>query len=91
MKLQKSMIGRYPVMTDGKTIIAFDCDVFEKLGTKTIYHIGNQSNHYYSNNPQAIIDKVGKCGKTETRPTELVLVEQPHFYPVHYKFVKYIA
>lgn len=90
MKLEKTQIGRYPVLTDGETIIAYDQDVFEKLGVETIYHIGNQLRHYYSNNKQAIIDMVGKCGKTETYPTELKLEKNPLHFPTHYKFVRYL-
>lgn len=94
MKLEKSMIERYPVLTDGKTIVAYTSDVFEKLGIETIYHIGNQLRHYYSNNKKAILDMVGKCGKTETRPTELKLVKDtlhfPAHFPAHHRFIKYL-
>lgn len=90
MKLKKSMIGRYPVMTDGKIVLAYDCDVFKIMGVETIYHIGNQLNHYYSNDKSVILSKVGKCGKTETNPCELKLVNTPSYFPTHYAFSKFI-
>lgn len=90
MKLEKSQIGRYPVLTDGKTIVAYTSEVFEQLDVETIYHIGNQLRHYYSNNKQAILNMVGKCGKTETNPTEMKLEKNSLRFPTHYKFVRYI-
>ena len=90
MKLEKSQIGRYPVLTDGETIIAYTSELFEKLGVETIYHIGNQLRDYYSNNKQAIIDMIGKCGKTETNPVELKLKKNSLRFPAHYEFVRYM-
>lgn len=90
-KLNKGEVGRYPVLTDGETIVAYDSEVFHILKTETIYHIGNQLRDYFSNDPQAILAKVGKCGVTESRPAELRLRNEPHsFYPPHYEFVRFL-